>query len=277
MIIDGRAIAGKYIEQIKKRVTHAGSKKPAPLLVVIQFGSDVVTNQFIGIKSKIAERVGALICLERLPENISTKDAIAFVARSAGEKNVAGIIVQLPVPKHINQKVLLDAIPPKKDPDVLSARSLAGFAEGTLEIMPPVVSAVGVILSENGVTLNEDTPVLVIGQGQLVGKPVVTWLQQGGVRPVIADSKTTNLSALTKKAKVIISGAGSPGLITPDMITDGAIVVDAGTSEQGGKIAGDADPTCAEKCKLFTPVPGGVGPVAVAMLFHNLVTLWREK
>lgn len=275
MIVDGRAIAQKYIEQIRERISSARGTRTAPILVVIQFGSDAVTNQFIGIKSRVAERAGVVIRHERVSEEISTEDALSLVARCAGEKEVAGIIIQLPVPAHIDQKILLDSIPPQKDPDLLSSRSLAGFAEGTLEIMPPVVSAIGVILSESGVVLQEDTPVLVIGQGQLVGKPTVTWLRQGGVEPVIATRSTVDLTSLTKKARVIISGAGTPGLITSDMISPGVVIVDAGTSEQSGKIKGDADPECAEKCSVFTPVPGGVGPVAVAMLFYNLLILWE--
>ena len=157
---------------------------------------------------------------------------------------------------------MLDAIPKKKDVDSLSARS---------NYSAPVVEAVREILKRKDISL-EDKNILVIGQGRLVGKPISGWLAKEELKFQVADIDTGNISELTKKADVIISGAGSAHLIKPEMIKDDVVLIDAGTSEMSGSVVGDAHPECAEKSKVFTPVPGGVGPITVAMLFKNLLS-----
>jgi methylenetetrahydrofolate dehydrogenase (NADP+)/methenyltetrahydrofolate cyclohydrolase len=134
-----------------------------------------------------------------------------------------------------------------------------------------VVSAVDEILKRNNVSLKKNKFV-VAGKGKLVGRPVAVWLAGEGADVLAVDDQTGDINKQLKQADVIISGIGKPGFITPDMIKDGVVLIDAGTSEQAGKLAGDIDPACADKASLLTPVPGGVGPVVLSMLFNNL---WR--
>ena len=144
------------------------------------------------------------------------------------------------------------------------------FKDGKFDIMPPVVGAIAEILKRESVSV-KDKNVVVIGKGALVGEPAAVWFKQQGARVVVLDRKTKNISMVTKDADIIVSGAGVPSLITADMLSDGVIFFDAGTSESGGVLKGDASPECALKCSIFTPVPGGIGPITIAVLLRNVV------
>lgn len=268
MLIDGKKIARDIQDDVRSYTSKHGSKK----LVAIQVGENAVSESFLRIKKKFGEEAGVSVEVERIPSHVSTEALSIHVQYFAAKRNVAGIIVQLPLPAHIDSELVLSKIPPEKDPDVLSSHTRELFRIGKLAVLPPVVAAVKEILARNNVTL-QNKKVVVIGEGSLVGKPVSIWLSGEGVEPTIVTKTLKGREELLQKADIIISGAGSPGIITPDHIQSGVIIIDAGTSEVGAKIAGDADPRCAEKAALFTPVPGGVGPVAVAMLFKNLITL----
>jgi methylenetetrahydrofolate dehydrogenase (NADP+)/methenyltetrahydrofolate cyclohydrolase len=167
----------------------------------------------------------------------------------------------------MDTKAILDSIPVEKDADVLSS-----VARTTGALLPPVVSAVKKIL-EFGKVEVKGKKTVVVGSGFLVGAPVAAWLIQQGAEVKVVNRSTGNLSELLHDADIIVSGAGSPHFIKPDMLKQGVVLIDAGTSESDGTITGDADLACAEKCSVFTPVPGGVGPLAVACLFENVVTL----
>jgi methylenetetrahydrofolate dehydrogenase (NADP+)/methenyltetrahydrofolate cyclohydrolase len=187
------------------------------------------------------------------------------------------VIVQLPLPEGVNQEELLNSIPVEKDADVLSRAARERFEKGEEgALLPPVVGAIREILQSGNVAIAGKRAV-VIGAGFLVGGPVAKWLRQQGadVEVLTIESSNEALVAALAEADIIVSGTGSPGLIMPDMIKQGLALIDAGTSESNGKIVGDADPACADKCSLFTPVPGGVGPIAVACLFENAVCQTR--
>ena len=179
--------------------------------------------------------------------------------------------MQLPLPDGADDNIVRNVIPVGKDVDVISDEAIRLFERGESLVLPPVVGAIAEITKQYHVTL-KGKKILVVGEGRLVGKPVVAWLRAQLVSPtLIKDS--INLKRQAKDADVIILGTGSPGLLMPDMLKDGVMVFDAGTSETAGKLAGDADPSCATKASLFTPVPGGIGPVTVAMIFKNLLAL----
>ncbi|HEY9583266.1 MAG TPA: bifunctional 5,10-methylenetetrahydrofolate dehydrogenase/5,10-methenyltetrahydrofolate cyclohydrolase [Candidatus Paceibacterota bacterium] len=261
MLIDGRKIA----ENIASGLDGRGLN-----LLVIQVGQDPATNSFIRMKKKFAERIGVQVVIEQLPEYTKTVELVWRVSEANRDKNIAGVIVQLPLPDHVDEKSVLEAIKVNKDPDALSLSPL---------VLPPVVGAIAEIVERYGIELTE-LDVAVVGYGKLVGQPVCQWLRNYGVKYVLATSETKNLKNILQSADVIISGAGVPGLIRPDMIKEGVVLIDAGTSESPdvpigvtGKLAGDCDPLCASKAHLMTPVPGGVGPIAVAMLFRNLIAL----
>ncbi|MBI4066030.1 bifunctional 5,10-methylenetetrahydrofolate dehydrogenase/5,10-methenyltetrahydrofolate cyclohydrolase [Candidatus Kaiserbacteria bacterium] len=257
MIIDGRAIAQDILARAKART----EKLMRPPLVVALVASDTpATRLYLAIKQKKAADTGCFFEARALGANVDDADAV---------------IVQLPVPDGVNQRDVCDAIPVSKDADVLSSAARTKFEQGDEEaLLPPVVGAVAEIFQKYGV-VQKGKRATVIGAGFLVGAPVATWLKQQGadVRVLTIETNLEDFTAALRAADIIVSGAGFPNLIKPNMLKQGLALIDAGTSESSGVVVGDADPACAEKCSIFTPVPGGVGPLAVACLFENVVTL----
>jgi methylenetetrahydrofolate dehydrogenase (NADP+)/methenyltetrahydrofolate cyclohydrolase len=266
MIIDGRILAGEVLTRAKVRA----QKLPHPPRVLALVASETpATKSYLAIKAKRATDAGCVLEVQQFPESVSAEELQATIRNSDAD----AIIVQLPLPTNVDTKTVCDSIPIEKDADVLSAAARNTFEEGTgSTLLPPVVEAVRAIL-EFGTVAIAGKKVVVIGAGFLVGAPVAAWLKQQGADVSVLTSKSDDLSASLRDADIVVSGAGSPHFIKPEMLKAGVVLVDAGTSESNGAIAGDADPSCAEKCSLFTPVPGGVGPLAVACLFENVVML----
>ncbi len=261
MIVDGRALAGEILARTKVRAVLL--PRP-PKVVAIVANETPATQSYLRIKTARAADAGCLFETRPLGTEYADADAV---------------IVQLPLPAGIDAKNVLDAIPLEKDADVLSSAARALFENGDLRnphLLPPVVGAVQAIF-EYGKVDAVGKQAVVVGEGFLVGAPVAMWLRQQGAEVTVVNDTTTDLAAALHNADIIVSGAGSPGLITPDMLKEGVVLIDAGTSELGGKLVGDADPACAAKCSLFTPVPGGVGPVAVACLFANVMKLAEQN
>lgn len=253
MRLDGKAVA----EGVYQRLSEEGIAGRSLGLLVI--GTDTVTDSFVRQKARAAERLGVSIVRRDLPESVTTDEAIHALAALA--KEVDGVIVQLPLPLRIDTHAVLAAIPPDKDVDGISAAP---------RVRPPVAEAVAEILAQSSTQIH-DANAVVVGAGRLVGKPVAAMLTEMGAR-VTTLARGDSLDAL-KDADIVVLGAGEPGLVKPEHLNDGVVLIDAGTSESSGKIAGDADPACESKAALFTPVPGGVGPIAVAMIFRNLLAL----
>jgi methylenetetrahydrofolate dehydrogenase (NADP+) / methenyltetrahydrofolate cyclohydrolase len=231
----------------------------SPKLLVVQVDEDPVSAQFVYQKKIFAQKIGVLFEEKLFTKKSTTEEVISFIKASDAD----GIVVQLPLPESFDTEKILASIPQNKDVDALSPRPI---------VTPPVAGAVEEILDRNDIEVR-GVKALVVGKGRLVGLPVGLWLESLGAEVQYADKNTDNLFVLTRAADLIVSGAGVPELITPEMVKDGVVLIDAGTSESLGKTVGDCDPACATKAKLFTPVPGGVGPVTVAMLFKNLVEL----
>ena len=275
MLIDGRKIANDLAGELKVAFE---ALPQTPVLLVIQVGEDPASSSFIRAKQKFAEKVGVEVRFVQFSNSVSETELQNYLRRVNGDPRISAVIVQLPLPGNIRASIVLDLIDPTRDPDLLSFDSRELFRLGRSKILPPVVSAVAEILTLNRVYLS-DLDIAVVGDGKLVGEPVGVWLGNQKLEYALVTSETKNIKSILQNADVIISGAGSPGLIKPDMLKDGVVLIDAGTSEEGGKpgkLAGDADPACLDKCALFTPVPGGVGPIAVAMLFQNLLKLSGE-
>jgi methylenetetrahydrofolate dehydrogenase (NADP+) / methenyltetrahydrofolate cyclohydrolase len=267
MKIDGKENA----REIRSTLRQALATLETPVRVIVfAMSEDEVTKQYLGIKERVASELGVQLTVESLPKETTTEELVQSINDAA--LLCEGIIVQLPLSPHINAEVVRDALPKERDIDCLGTAAFEDFETGTGLIMPPVVAAFEHILLLHSIDL-EGKKTVIIGQGRLVGKPAAIWFERQGAHVEICDEHTKDLSAHTKDADVIVLGAGVPGLLKPDMIKDGVVILDAGTSESSGKIVGDADPSCEEKAGLFTPVPGGIGPVAIAMLFSNLYTL----
>lgn len=255
MIVDGRALAEKLKGEIRARGELEGFT-----LAVIVTGDDTVTRSYVGIKKRVAADLGV-----RVIDASSVEEALV----------ADGIILQLPLPPGVDVEAEKNKIPVEKDVDVLSDAAFELFAKGGHLAIPPVPAGMAYILKCNDISL-QGKKVVIVGRGRLVGKPAAVLFKQLGAEVCVA-GKGDDVGAITRDADVIVLGTGIAGILTPDMIKEGVAILDAGASELGGKVVGDADPACAEKAALFTPVPGGVGPVAVTEIFVNLVALARGR
>jgi methylenetetrahydrofolate dehydrogenase (NADP+) / methenyltetrahydrofolate cyclohydrolase len=270
MIIDGKSIADKILERVKVQISKL---QRSPVLVIVMVGQDPATEKFVSQKQKVASDIGAEVRVVRL-EMSSSDDLVDKINQYNSDAEVDGIIIQLPLPTNIDTDRVLNAVTCMKDVDVLSRIAIETSLKG--DYLSPVVGAVKTVIDSHCVEVKGKS-VLVVGRGRLVGKPVEKWFENEGAKVTSADNDTANLAELTLTSDIIVSGAGKPGLIKPVMLSDGVMLIDAGTSVRWGKTVGDADPACAKKCELFTPVPGGIGIITVAKLFENLANVAKMR
>lgn len=257
MIIDGKKIA----EEIKATLKGNGLK-----LAIVQVGDDEASNKFIRQKVKFAKDIGAETRIYELPQDISTSQLRKKMAEISHISENDGVILQLPLPPQIKTQYVLNGIIMNKDVDVLSSRFFGDFATGHSKILPPVVGAIKLIFEKYNIDVRGKN-IIVVGTGRLVGKPAAIWLINQEATVSVLNEYTPDILKFTRDADIIMVGTGKPGLIKPDMVKEGVIIIDAGS------LVGDVDPAVAEKASLFTPVPGGVGPLTVVMVFQNLIEL----
>ncbi len=270
MIIDGRQIADELVASMKAFIVARGI---APRVVAITADPDVPTQQFLRIKKRIADRIGIAMDVVTLSGTCTDEDV--FGALTVALESGSGVVLQLPFPKHIALAPLLAALPNAHDPDRMGDEARALLQAGASPALPPVTSAIRLLMERHGIAPSV-THAVVVGQGRLVGAPTADWLIKQGARVTKFTRDAGVNPHIMRTADIVVLGAGVPGLITPSMIRDGVALFDAGTSEEGGRVVGDADPACAEKAAVFTPVPGGIGPIAVAELFGNVLRLQFE-
>lgn len=258
MIINGRKLAKEMEESLARRIKKS---QASLILAMVQVGENAVSENFIRMKREFAERVGIGILIKRisLEPEASVFERTCAAVHECGEI-ADGLIVQLPLPPSCDTAQVLSKVSPEKDVDALSPQPV---------VLSPIVEAIRHIFDTQHIVL-KNKRVLIIGRGRLVGAPIAEWLSGNGTTVDVIGDEVEDVGAYTRSADIIISGAGSPHLIKPSMIPDGVVLIDCGASEAGGKVLGDADPACAEKCSVFSPVPGGVGPLTVAELFENL-------
>lgn len=271
MYVDGKTIAADICEKAREKLSHLHR---TPTLGVFVLSRDSTTEQFIRIKKKVAENIGVSLVEYTLPETTTTEELVQKIQDAISKND--GIVVQLPLPQHIDFEKIRGVLPASHDVDCLGREAERLLAGGTHAIVPPVVAAFKKILHVHAVTV-AGARVVVVGHGRLVGVPAARWFLGEDADVSVCDETTADVGAYTKNADILVLGAGVPHLLKPNMVREGVVILDAGTSESGGKVVGDADPACAEKVLVMTPVPGGVGPVAVAMLFCNLLTLLEHR
>ncbi len=247
-----------------------------PKLAVIIVGEHGPSERFVARKVHAANDLNIATEIITLPEESTTEMVIAEVRRIGAHKSVDALIVQLPMPAHIDRARVLSAIPEEKDVDVLSANARARFAHEEFPILPPIVAAVQHILEAYTVSVL-GREVLVLGHGLLVGAPLAQFMRQCGARVTVVDQPVRDLSDFTRTAQVIICGTGVPALLRPEHVNDGTVVIDAGMHVVDGKLVGDAHPDVFLRSALFTPTPGGVGPLVVAFLMKNILLLSRQR
>lgn len=266
MLVDGNKIA-KQLEE--KLVTELLFSLPKKVCFII-FGENVTSEQFVKMKTKVAERVGISVETKKYPATKTTAEATRLLA-DLGKMDYDGIVVQLPLAPDIDIEAVLNAIPPLKDVDVLGKIAKESYATGKINRTPPVAQAVLEIFETHNVKL-KGKKIVVAGQGRLVGEPVSMMFRGMKVPHDIIDIKTKEKEKfdLFKNADIIISGIGVPHFIKKDMVKNGVVLIDAGTSEQAGRLVGDIDLECENIASLMTPVPGGVGPITIVCLLRNL-------
>ena len=233
-------------------------------------------RKFVELKKKAAESLGIGFDLYEFPENVSEKKLLTAIKNISEAKNINGVLVELPLPSHINRQEILDAIPVGKDVDILSSNAQDKFYKGDFRVLPPAVEAVKIILEKYKINL-KNKKVAVFGQGILVGKPISFWFLKNGANVTTIDEFTKNPEKFSSKADIIVSGVGKPNLINRKMVKRGVIIFDFGYENLEGKMVGDVDSkSVSKKAKLITPVPGGVGPLVVAAVLKNLVELSKK-
>lgn len=254
MKVDGKRIAAEIIEEVKGMSMQ--SKRVCFLV------SSEESQSYIRIKSKIAEELGVAY-------DIKEFDPSSY--KTVFKEGYDAIVIQLPLKEGVDIDKVFNSLPAKLDIDMLGSEAKTKFLQGETERMPPVAAAVDEILRRELVDLDGKN-ILILGKGRLVGEPVAMMLEQRLIpyHTVSKESPGGEIDESIKAADVIISGIGVPHFIKPQMLRPGVVLIDLGTSEEGGKLSGDADPECESVSSIFTPVPGGAGPITVACLFRNL-------
>lgn len=278
-IIDGKLVSAKVREEIKEKIAEAGEKygKTFKLTVIIA-GNDPASEIYVRNKGKACEAVGILSETVKLPEEISQEEIEKIVTDKVSDDSVDGILVQLPLPKTLDEKRVLKLIPPEKDVDGFTDANvgrLALFSDDALCSCTP--QGMIKLLDYYDIPLKGKHAVIV-GRSNIVGKPMSLMLLRRDCTVTVCHSKTENLAKYTKDADILVCAVGKKHIITTDMVKDGAVVLDAGINRVDGKIYGDADyEEISKKAAYITPVPGGVGPMTITMLMYNTYLAGMRK
>jgi methylenetetrahydrofolate dehydrogenase (NADP+) / methenyltetrahydrofolate cyclohydrolase len=271
--IDGKAIAEKARAQVANDVEAFG----APVcLATILVGEDPASHIYVGWKHRAAEEAGIETRDHRLPGSTPESDVLELLAELNADDAVDGILVQLPLPEHMDEARVIRAIDPEKDVDGLHPLNSGRLFLGEPLHVPATPSGVMVMLAEHGIEL-EGKEAVVIGRSELAGKPMAMLLLAENATVTICHSRTADLAAHARRADVLVAAVGRPGIVTPDMVKPGAAVVDIGVNRTENGIVGDVDPAVAEVAGYLTPVPGGVGPMTIAMLLRNTLTAAQHR
>ncbi len=273
-LIDGRKIRDEILAMLKTRIANLSF---SPIFCDVLVGNNSESIQYVKMKERVAEGLGIKTHPAVFPENITTEELIIEIKKISEIPNMSGLIVQLPLPSHIDTQRVLDSVLTNIDVDAISTEISEKFYSNNPAFVFPTASAVLKILESLNLNLKEKK-VVMVGQGMLVGKPVTHLLKNLGVSVAVVDSSTQNSVEIFKTADVLISAIGQAGMIKGEMLKDGVVLIDAGTSELNGGILGDVDQESVENiASALSPVPGGVGPVTVAMLMQNIVISAERK
>src|SRR5512142_3509066 len=273
MIIDGKAIAAKVRGEVAQAVKELHAKGVQPGLTVVRVGDDPASAIYVRGKRKDCEEVGIVSVEHHLPATTSQPELMALVARLDADPSVPGILVQLPLPKHLDERAVLDAIDPRKDADGFHPFNVGALSIGIPGVPRPCTPA-GVMrmIAEAGVD-PKGKRALVVGRSNIVGKPMAIMLLEKHATVTIAHSRTADLAGEVGRAEILVAAIGKAELIRGDWVKEGAVVIDVGMNRlESGKLVGDVEyGAAAERAAAITPVPGGVGPMTIAMLLKNTV------
>ena len=277
-ILDGKAVSLKVKESVKVRADELKKFGVEPTLAVVLVGEDKASQTYVRAKEKACNEYGIKSVAHRLSENTTQAELLALINVLNLDDSIHGILVQLPLPKHIDTNVVLAAIDPRKDVDGFHAVNVGKLVSGLDGFVPCTPLGVMEILKEYGIDV-AGLNAVVIGRSNIVGKPMANLLLNASATVTVTHSKTKNLKEICKNADLIVAAIGKPFFLKADMVKDGAVVVDVGINRlDDGRLVGDVDfDEVAPKCSYITPVPGGVGPMTIAMLLNNTILAAQAK
>lgn len=272
-LIDGKAVSAAVKERIKREIEE---KKLEIGLAVVIVGNNQASRVYVNNKKKACDFCGITSYEYALPEETTEEQLLELVDKLNGDKKVNGILVQLPLPKQIDEKKIIERISPEKDVDAFNAVNVGKIMIGDYAFLPCTPAGVMELIHSTGTEISGKECV-VIGRSNIVGKPMAMLLLHENATVTICHSKTANLKEVCRRADILVSAVGKAGFVTEDMVKEGAVVIDVGMNRNAeGKLCGDVDfDNVKDKCAYITPVPGGVGPMTIAMLMEN--TLRAKK
>lgn len=275
-IIDGKLISNQIKDELKAEVEAMKAEGKNLCLAVIQVGNDPASSVYVNNKKKACAYIGIESAAYELPEETTEEELLELIDRLNKDDNITGILVQLPVPKHINEDTIIKKISPAKDVDGFHPMSVGALSIGQKGFVSCTPAGVIQLLKRTGVEI-AGKECVVIGRSNIVGKPMGMLLLRENGTVTICHSKTANLKEVCKRADILVAAVGKPKMINHEYIKDGAVVIDVGIHRmENGKLCGDVDFDDVEGiCSAITPVPGGVGPMTIAMLMNNCVEAGR--
>lgn len=281
VLLDGKILSAKIKEEVKVEVTKIVKEKNiTPGLAVILVGNDAASATYVASKAKACKDAGIYSVVHEMPESITQEELLETINMMNNNPKLDGILVQLPLPKHIDTTTVLEAINPLKDVDGFHPYNVGRMVSNLDSFLPATPFGVMRMFEEHNIELS-GKDVVVIGSSDIVGKPMASLLINKKATVTVCNSRTKDLKAHTSKADIVIIAVGVPYLLKEDMVKDGAVVIDVGINRlDTGKLVGDADfEGLKNKCSFLTPVPGGVGPMTIAMLLKNTIKAakLREK
>lgn len=271
-IIDGKALSAKIREEVAERAAALKARGVTPGLAVVLVGEDPASQVYVRNKVEACLKAGLHSVKEQYPADMSEAELLARVTALNADPSIHGILVQLPLPKHMDAHKVIEAIAPEKDVDGFHISNAGLLMTGQPLFRPCTPYGMMKMLEADGVALR-GAEAVVVGASNIVGKPMAMLLLQAGATVTICNSKTRDLGAQTRRADVLVVATGKPGMVTGDMIKPGAVVIDVGINRgEDGKLRGDVDfASAVQVAGSITPVPGGVGPMTIAMLLVNTV------
>jgi len=278
-ILDGKALSNKIKEEVKVEVEELQNKTQiTPGLAVILVGNDAASSTYVGMKAKSCKNAGIYSVVHEMPDTISQDEILDIIKRMNENPSLDGILVQLPLPPQVDTTTILEAIDPQKDVDGFHPYNVGRMVSNLDAFLPATPFGVMRLLEEYNIDVVGKN-VCIIGASDIVGKPMAALMINAKATVEVCNSKTKDLKAHTLNADIIIVAAGRVNLVTEDMVSEGAIVIDVGINRlETGKLVGDVDyEACKDKCSYITPVPGGVGPMTIAMLLKNTIRAARLR
>lgn len=274
VILDGKELSAIRLERLCEKVS---SLDVAPQLVVVLVGNDPASKVYVGKKEKTAVKVGMRSRVIRLEEETTETQLLSLIDELNQDDDVTGILVQLPLPSHIDEKKVICAIDPQKDVDGFHPVNLGRLLAGDPGVVPCTPKGIMEFFDHYEIPL-EGKSVVIVGRSNIVGKPLVPLFLMRNATPTICHSRTRDLVEVCSRADVLVAAIGRAKFITADFVKQGAVVIDVGINRVEGKLCGDLDfESVKSKCSAITPVPGGVGPMTVSMLLENTLELFLSK